>query len=163
MADEIKNVELTPDKIPTQAKASDIQLSPVEAAQVASGSGIGQGRFLNTSAMPNSVPLNKLPEGADPAGWMIVNNKYVNCDGKTPEELEKEDVNYHRAKADAATAQAANAINDNERLLRELEAAQATNLAAQAELEALKASQLPPANTTNGTEQAPKPPASNIK
>ena len=51
---------------------------------------IGQGRFKNVLA-GLSAPTNKLPEDENPAGWFIVNNRYVNCDGKTPDELAKDD------------------------------------------------------------------------
>ena len=71
------------------------QLPPNEVAQKAQGSGIGQARFVGLGLGPTAPPKNKLPKGEDPAGWFIVGGKYVNCDGKTPDELEQEDSSRH--------------------------------------------------------------------
>lgn len=75
---------------------------PAEKAMAATvkRGGIGQARFAGMTRSDGSmVPANKLPEGEDPAGWFIVGNIYVNCDGLTPEQVQESSVDYHRNKA----------------------------------------------------------------
>src|SRR5580658_2554158 len=106
----------------------DEPMTPAEkaAAVGTGGQGIGAARFANRPGIDGvQRPTNTLPVGADPAGWFIVGNKYVNCDGLTPKELEAQSPDYHRQKAEQARRDADAANDKYEKAMREMEAMQA--------------------------------------
>jgi hypothetical protein len=73
---------------------------------------IGAARFAAGMQADSGVTItNKLPEGENPAGWFILGDKYVDCNGLTPEERAKQDPSYFKQKAAEALAQA-EATND---------------------------------------------------
>lgn len=109
-------------------------------ASVVTGEGIGQVRFRgNMNAIGVQKPTNSLPPGEDPAGWFLIGGQYVNCDGKTPQQLEEESPDWHKEQAAKARKEATVATNNYEKAAR-LADAQALDLkAAQARMAELEA------------------------